>query len=109
MKLLLIFIFAFLFTACTSNNLDLDSKISSWESKLENEIPVGSNKNQILEWFQKNSINISSGNNDSEITASLEQIKDSSPVCSHWTIYLSIELDQGKSKRNNVEKIGTCL
>ena len=101
--------FASLLVACSSNDLELDNKISNWESRLENEIPVGSSKDQILEWFQSNNINVLSENADKQITASLEQIKDSSPVCSHWTIHLSIDLDKDKSKNNDIKKIGTCL
>ena len=114
MRFALIILALALLNGCTSS-LNLKDRKNYWLKKLHLELPVGSSRKAVENWFSLNKLNYghSFAINNSKVLfyrANAETIKSDSWFCSFYSIDISVEVStQDLVTGHSASTTGVCL
>jgi hypothetical protein len=90
----------------------LQERVHFWRDSLAKEVPIGTNKERIMEWGAAHHFKFDYLEKQHWLYANVEAVPEKGiPFpCSQWNIILEISIDKtGHSTNNEVSTVGTCL
>lgn len=99
-------------TSCSGHNEQLAQRRAYWEAALQQNVPVGTTKDQIMSWGLSQGVEFRTVPPDHWLYANVESV----PVegikfpCSQWNIILKVSLDASdRAAGHEISQVGTCL
>jgi len=110
MRTILLILIVFFMSACQASP-DVKGKIANWQTLLTSEIPIGSTKDQVIQWGEKRGIKFTFLEQQQELYAIAEKIPDPSGIiCTEWNITIQIGIGaNGISTNQKVGSVGACI
>lgn len=112
MKTLIIIILSTMLFSCSTDHGELNARVKYWQTLLDNEVPYGTDIEKIKKWGESKNIKFDYLKQQKWLYSNVEQIpvKGIKFPCSEWNIILKIIINSnGKSIKNEVSKVGSCV
>jgi hypothetical protein len=110
--LLILFVVAISSCSFGNANVDLENAKETWKTEIKAEIPVGTNIDEVIKWFESKGYTPQPESLDEKTDYSvvLDSFKADEWYCEKWSIYVRINVSNDqKVSEYDVSSLGVCL